>query len=235
MCDSSSGARAASLKVALHDARLAKVVRRCQELPGQELFQYQDESGARVRIGSADVNAYLREITTEDFTAKDFRTGRERSSSPAPFARSPPRRTAPARSGTSSVPSSARQTVSATRKRSAASRTWILRFSRRTLRASLSRRLPRVALGAAWPRVWRTFLPTRRAFSRSSNVTSSPRGSRARAHGDDKNDDTTVKKTDVFLDTGGPVLANTSQNTGRGMSRAGGNGQCRSSIHSNPC
>lgn len=61
-------------KVALHDARLAKVVRRCQDLPGQELFQYEDETGARVRVGSADVNAYLREITTEDFTAKDFRT-----------------------------------------------------------------------------------------------------------------------------------------------------------------
>jgi DNA topoisomerase-1 len=58
----------------LNDRRLAKIVRRCQELPGQELFQYLDDEGQTQSIGSADVNAYLREITNEDFTAKDFRT-----------------------------------------------------------------------------------------------------------------------------------------------------------------
>jgi DNA topoisomerase-1 len=58
----------------LSDRRLARVVRSCQELPGQELFQYLDEDGARQTIGSADVNDYLREITGQDFTAKDFRT-----------------------------------------------------------------------------------------------------------------------------------------------------------------
>ena len=47
---------------------------RCQALPGAELFQYVDDDGARVTIGSGDVNEYLREITGEDFTAKDFRT-----------------------------------------------------------------------------------------------------------------------------------------------------------------
>ena len=60
--------------VELHDRRLAAVVKRCQDLPGQELFQYIDESGQVRSIESADVNAYLREISGQDFTAKDFRT-----------------------------------------------------------------------------------------------------------------------------------------------------------------
>lgn len=60
--------------VGLTDRRLARVVRRCQELPGQELFQYEDESGELRRISSEDVNAYLREASGADFTAKDFRT-----------------------------------------------------------------------------------------------------------------------------------------------------------------
>jgi DNA topoisomerase-1 len=58
----------------LHDARLARVVKRCQELPGQTLFQYVDENGDRQSVDSSDVNDYLREITGQDFTAKDFRT-----------------------------------------------------------------------------------------------------------------------------------------------------------------
>jgi DNA topoisomerase I len=60
--------------VDLHDARLARIVRACRDLPGYELFQYVDDEGARQMIDSGDVNAYLREITGEDFTAKDFRT-----------------------------------------------------------------------------------------------------------------------------------------------------------------
>jgi DNA topoisomerase I len=60
--------------VELNDARLARIVRQCQELPGHELFQYVDENGEVQDIGSADVNAYLREIAGEEFTAKDFRT-----------------------------------------------------------------------------------------------------------------------------------------------------------------
>lgn len=60
--------------VDLDDRRLALVVRRCRELPGHELFQYVDEDGRRQSIDSADVNAYLREISGQDFTAKDFRT-----------------------------------------------------------------------------------------------------------------------------------------------------------------
>jgi DNA topoisomerase I len=60
--------------ITLKDRRLAKVVRRCRDIPGQELFQYIDEDGARQSIDSADVNDYLREITGEAFTAKDFRT-----------------------------------------------------------------------------------------------------------------------------------------------------------------
>ncbi|HEY7847215.1 MAG TPA: DNA topoisomerase IB [Candidatus Limnocylindria bacterium] len=60
--------------VELTDARLARLVARCQELPGQELFAYLDANGEVRSIGSSDVNDYLREITGQDFTAKDFRT-----------------------------------------------------------------------------------------------------------------------------------------------------------------
>jgi DNA topoisomerase I len=58
----------------LRDQRLATIVRRCQELPGQELFQYVDEDGGVHDVASDDVNAYLREATGGDFTAKDVRT-----------------------------------------------------------------------------------------------------------------------------------------------------------------
>ena len=58
----------------LKDRRVAKVVRSIQELPGQHLFQYIDEDGKRQPVSSSDVNEYLREITGEDITAKDFRT-----------------------------------------------------------------------------------------------------------------------------------------------------------------
>ena len=56
------------------EPRLARIVRRMRELPGQELFQYVDNEGARHSIGSADVNSYLKAITGENYTAKDFRT-----------------------------------------------------------------------------------------------------------------------------------------------------------------
>ena len=58
----------------LRDRRIARIVRQCQELPGQELFQYVDDDGERRDVTSSDVNDYLREITGEDITAKDFRT-----------------------------------------------------------------------------------------------------------------------------------------------------------------
>ena len=61
-------------EVGLRDRRLATVVRRCQELPGQELFQFVDADGAVQDVGSDDVNGYLREASGGDFTAKDFRT-----------------------------------------------------------------------------------------------------------------------------------------------------------------
>jgi DNA topoisomerase I len=60
--------------VRIDDPRLARVVKSCQELPGQELFQCLDEAGQRQDIDSTDVNDYLKEISGEDFTAKDFRT-----------------------------------------------------------------------------------------------------------------------------------------------------------------
>jgi DNA topoisomerase I len=58
----------------LRNPRLARIVKRCQDLPGQELFQYLDEEGEPHTIDSADVNTYLRQISGLDFTAKDFRT-----------------------------------------------------------------------------------------------------------------------------------------------------------------
>jgi DNA topoisomerase-1 len=61
-------------EVGLRDRRLAGLIRRCQELPGQELFQYVDDDGTTRDVDSDDVNAYLREISGGDFTAKDFRT-----------------------------------------------------------------------------------------------------------------------------------------------------------------
>lgn len=60
--------------IEVEDPRVARVIRRCQELPGQDLFGFIDDGGDVVPIDSGDVNKYLREITEEDFTAKDFRT-----------------------------------------------------------------------------------------------------------------------------------------------------------------
>jgi DNA topoisomerase-1 len=60
--------------VTYSDARLARIVKRCQDLPGQELFQYVGDDSRRRVVTSADVNGYLREATGGDFTTKDFRT-----------------------------------------------------------------------------------------------------------------------------------------------------------------
>jgi len=61
-------------EVSVDDPRVARIVRRCQAMPGQELFEYEDEAGLVRRIGSSDVNDYLRDASGGDFTAKDFRT-----------------------------------------------------------------------------------------------------------------------------------------------------------------
>ncbi|WP_427912890.1 DNA topoisomerase IB [Ramlibacter sp. MMS24-I3-19] len=61
-------------RLQIKDRRVAKVVRACQELPGQRLFQYTDDDGELREVTSSDVNAYLREITGREITAKDFRT-----------------------------------------------------------------------------------------------------------------------------------------------------------------
>lgn len=61
-------------EVSLQDRRLARIVRKLQELPGQRLFQYLDESGETHAVTSEDVNGYLKAVTKKDFTAKDFRT-----------------------------------------------------------------------------------------------------------------------------------------------------------------
>jgi len=57
-----------------NDRRLARIVKACQDIPGQRLFQYVDDDGTRRAVESADVNAYIRETLGEDFSAKDFRT-----------------------------------------------------------------------------------------------------------------------------------------------------------------
>jgi DNA topoisomerase-1 len=61
-------------KVKVHDRRLARIIRRSRDLPGQELFEYVDDDGETRTVDSTDVNDYLRQITGEDYTAKDFRT-----------------------------------------------------------------------------------------------------------------------------------------------------------------
>jgi DNA topoisomerase-1 len=61
-------------RLQVKDRRVARIVKACQELPGQELLQYVDEAGQQRDVTSSDINSYLREITGKDFTAKDFRT-----------------------------------------------------------------------------------------------------------------------------------------------------------------
>jgi DNA topoisomerase-1 len=61
-------------RLRMKDRRVAKIVRACQELPGQDLFQYLDDDGELRGVSSADVNDYLRDATGQDITAKDFRT-----------------------------------------------------------------------------------------------------------------------------------------------------------------
>ncbi|EPJ84781.1 DNA topoisomerase [Pseudomonas sp. CFII64] len=61
-------------KISVTDRRLARVIKRCMELPGQNLFQYLDDNGERHTVSSSDINAYLQSLTGADFTAKDYRT-----------------------------------------------------------------------------------------------------------------------------------------------------------------
>jgi DNA topoisomerase IB len=61
-------------EIVVDNKRLARLVRRCQELPGQQLFQYIDDNGQRRPVDSGEVNDYLREAMGGEFTAKDFRT-----------------------------------------------------------------------------------------------------------------------------------------------------------------
>jgi len=61
-------------KIAVSDRRLAKIIGKCQDLPGQQLFEYVDPDGKIVEICSKDVNEYLQTISGQPFTAKDFRT-----------------------------------------------------------------------------------------------------------------------------------------------------------------
>ena len=74
ICFTFRGKSAKRHEISLRDPQLARIVRRCQDIPGQELFTYEDESGESRDVTSQDVNIYLREISGDDFTAKDFRT-----------------------------------------------------------------------------------------------------------------------------------------------------------------
>ncbi|GAA4297543.1 DNA topoisomerase IB [Nibribacter koreensis] len=61
-------------EISIKDRRLARLVKQCQDIPGHDLFQYYDEDGNRQTLESGDVNEYLRSLSAEEFTAKDFRT-----------------------------------------------------------------------------------------------------------------------------------------------------------------
>ena len=61
-------------EIEVHDPRAARVLRKCMDLPGQDLFEYIDHDGTVRDVGSSEVNEYLREVTGDTFTAKDFRT-----------------------------------------------------------------------------------------------------------------------------------------------------------------
>lgn len=61
-------------KITLHSRKLARLIKQCRDIPGKELFQYFDDEGNKHSVGSGDVNNYLKRITEQDFTAKDFRT-----------------------------------------------------------------------------------------------------------------------------------------------------------------
>jgi DNA topoisomerase-1 len=67
------GKKGVKHKITLKDKRLMRMVKRCREIPGQELFQYYDDNGNHQSVGSADINNYIKECTKFDFTAKDFR------------------------------------------------------------------------------------------------------------------------------------------------------------------
>ena len=74
LCFEFRGKSGIAHSVAITDRRIARIVQRCQELPGQELFQYLDDEGRRQSVDAGDINEYLRRITGRQVTAKDFRT-----------------------------------------------------------------------------------------------------------------------------------------------------------------
>ncbi|MEZ7505997.1 DNA topoisomerase IB [Flavobacterium sp. Arc2] len=67
------GKKGVKHNITLKDKRLMRLVKRCRDIPGQELFQYHDDNGNHHTVGSGDINSYLKECTSLDFTAKDFR------------------------------------------------------------------------------------------------------------------------------------------------------------------
>ena len=67
------GKKGVSHKINIESKKLATLVKKCKDIPGQDLFQYYDVSGNRHTVGSSDINNYLKKITNQDFTAKDFR------------------------------------------------------------------------------------------------------------------------------------------------------------------
>jgi DNA topoisomerase-1 len=74
VCFEFTGKSGVHHQIELRDPRLARAIKRCQQLPGYQLFQYLDQAGKRQTIDSGDVNQYLEMITGHSFTAKEFRT-----------------------------------------------------------------------------------------------------------------------------------------------------------------
>lgn len=68
------GKKGVEQKVTLRSARLARIIAKCREIPGKELFQYMDDSGQHQAIHSEDINTYIREVSGDHFSSKDFRT-----------------------------------------------------------------------------------------------------------------------------------------------------------------
>jgi DNA topoisomerase-1 len=68
-----TGKKGVKHKIKLQSRKMANLVKKCKDIPGQELFQYYDDNNHRHTIGSGDINRYIKEISGEDFTAKDFR------------------------------------------------------------------------------------------------------------------------------------------------------------------
>ena len=124
-----------AVQVRISDRRLARIVRRCQDLPGEELFGYLDELGAERDVRSEDVNDYLREVAGADFTVKNSGHGAPACSRPVCWGRSAPGTASATRRVDRTPRSGSSPTISATRSRCVVPRTSTPPCSRRSMTA----------------------------------------------------------------------------------------------------